>query len=95
MSELPKPEVIAENILSIEGGDKLESGLLIVNVGPDERPVAYAKLGDTTVSISRNLNGDVTVEIDDTSDEDVFVSCNLQTLRAYPESDRAPWHSEE
>lgn len=89
-----KPEVVAENILTIEGGDKLESGLLIVNAGPNERPVAYAKLGDTTVSISRDRNGDVTVEIDDSADEDVFVSCNLQTLRAYPESDREPWHSE-
>jgi hypothetical protein len=94
MSELPKPEVIAENILSIEGGDRLESGLLVTNPGPDERPVAYAKLGETTVSIYRDANGDVQVEIDDVDGDDVYVSANLQTLRAYPESDRAPWHSE-
>lgn len=94
MSELPAPEILAENILGIEGGDRLESGLLIANPGPNERPVAYAKLGEVTVSIFRDAYGDVQVELDDPSGEDVYVTANLMTLRAFPESDRATWHSE-
>jgi hypothetical protein len=93
MSKPFDPEVVAEHTLGVAGSDDvLECGLL--RTKPHKMPVAYAKLGETTVSIYRGVDGDVQVEIDDASGEDVYVTANLMTLRAYPESDRATWHSE-
>jgi hypothetical protein len=70
-------EVVHENKLSTDK-DAFESGILKVN--PDKRLVTYASLGDTRVSISRGSDGKVRVEIDDTADEDVYVSINSHSI---------------
>ena len=85
----PDTEVLHEAKESI-GEDVFESGIILV--GKDQRPVAYAQLGKTTVCISRG-QGKVSIEIDDMAEEDVYASVNLQTLTAIEGDDeQVPWN---
>lgn len=81
---------IHETKLSNKNGE-FTSGFLSLNT--DSQLVAYASLGKTTVSISRGSDGKVRVEIDDISDEDVYVSINSQpvTVNDDVENSEKPW----
>ena len=71
----PTPD--AEVVHEINEG-ALQIGVIRIN--HERTPVAYAQLGETIVSISRGTDGKVRVEIDDTADEDVYISVNAMPL---------------
>lgn len=85
-------EPINETRMSHKSGE-FTAGFLSVN--SDRRLVAYASLGNTTVSISRGTDGKVRVEIDDVSDEPVYVSINAETVMVNDalSTPEKPWHS--
>ena len=90
MASVNPSEVIHEHKVTTEHNDVLECGVIRVNAG--EKAVAYAALGQTTVTICRDAYGIVRVEIDDAAEEAVHVTANLQALtRADPDIDQ-PWH---
>jgi hypothetical protein len=95
---VPEAEVIAEHTFSTENGDTLECGIIEIN--DDRQPVAYAQLGETTVSITRDSSGRVTIEIDDVADEPVYVSANTYPLLSaghlgYGNVQYMPWTGDE
>lgn len=62
----------------------------------DDRSVAYASLGNTTVAISRSTDGKVRIEIDDTAEESVYVSINALAIAIAIEDDggsEKPWNA--
>jgi len=84
------PIIVHEHKVTTEHDDVMDVGVIRVNEG--ERAVAYAALGKTTVSLSRDSQGRVRIEIDDVAEEPVFISVNTMTLTTVEgDDDLRPW----
>lgn len=86
------PIIVHEHKVTTEHEDVMDVGVIRVNEG--ERAVAYAALGKTTVSIFRDKDGKVRIEIDDTAEEPVCITVNEYALTAREEDrETRPWHA--
>ena len=90
----PEAEVLHTHEMTTEQGE-FEVGMILIN--HERTPVAYAQLGKTIVSIDRGPDGKVRVEIDDTSEEHVYISVNAMPLVKDPAETNGwemPWNME-
>jgi hypothetical protein len=60
----------------------------------EDRSVAYASLGSTTVAIHRGADGKVRIDVDDTAEESVYISVNALAVTTDGEGGpEEPWNA--
>jgi hypothetical protein len=88
----PEADVVHEFKVMTEEG-RFEVGVIRIN--HERTPVAYAQLGETTVSIGRGTDGRLRVQIQDEAEESVYISVNAMPLVKDPAETNGwelPWN---